>query len=273
MEASPKVIVLKFQAISKLIDLDSIASKVRFKNKEFVRKELKRTALDVVERYHSFPVNVLKAVVEFHVSRRCDNFGMIDRLFQQHKSIPKQYVSKLGGFERIGWERSDILQELNIKAVMTIKAWGRRWKEYRITGRYKPVPMPIFLRTAMSNRMKDFFKYVEREPHVQEVTYASEGGAVDIICNQTEIGETIIDLQGKRLVICGEDILQGLGTKKEKAIFILNFMGFKPTELDRKFGKCCDFLPSQLVYRQQERLFKNTQLRLALGRRVSEIVF
>ena len=247
--------------------------KARYKNKDFVRKELLRVLLESVKQYfENGETRPIGLHVRLAITRRMKCFGIIEKWYMRNLYIPKQYVGKLGGYEKLSWERSDVLQELNIKMLMTIKAWGRRYREFQHTGRYKPVPVDIFIRTAMNNRLKDFFKYVERVPKTQSVTYASEGGSrFDIISHSNELGETVIDLPGKRLLICGEDVLQGLGTKREKAIFMLNFMGFKPQELDRKFSKP-GFCPSAIVATHQARLMNNAGLRRLLSERIQETV-
>lgn len=270
MATLPKALVT-YQAMKHLVE--PYVPTAKYPYKEFVRSELLRVTLEVISKYPAFPPQVIAPLIHLAIKRRIACFGMVERLFKKHSAIPRQYVGKLGGHEKLGWERSDVLSELNIKMLMTIRAWGRRYREFQHTGRYKPVPLDIFIRTAMNNRLKDFFKYVERQPRMTQVTYATEGGSrFDIISHQTEMGETVVDLPGKRLVICGEDVLQGLGTNREKAMFMLNFMGFKPHELDRKFARP-GFLPSQIVTQHQERLLQNTGLRQLLSSRIQEVVY
>jgi len=244
----------------------------KYKNREFVRSELKRVLLQAVKEHYQGQVDIqFKIKLHGALSRRVKCFGMVEKWYKRHDRIPKQYVNKLGGYEKLSWERSDILQELNIKMLMTIRAWGRRYREFQHTGRYEPVQVDIFIRTAMANRMKDFFKYVERAPRFHEINYASEGGRIDIVSHSANLGETIVDLPGKRLMICGEDLLDGLQTTKEKAVFILNFMGFKPHELDKKFS-APGFVPSQIVALHQVRLYQNSDLRQLLSERIHELV-
>lgn len=244
----------------------------KYKNRDFVRSELKRVLLQAVKDNYQGQIDIdLKIKIHAALSRRAKCFGMVERWYLQNIKIPKQYVGKLGGYEKLSWERGDVLQELNIKMLMTIRAWARRYREFQHTGRYEPVQVDIFIRTAMVNRMKDFFKYVERAPRFAEINYASEGGGIDIISNSENIGETVVDLLGKRLMICGEDLLVGLNSKKEKAVFILNFIGFKPNELDKKFSTP-GFVPSQIVSTHQVRLYQNSDLRQLLSERIQELV-
>lgn len=244
----------------------------KYKNKEFVKRELKRVLLQAVKDHYKGKIDVeLRIKLHSALSRRVRCFGMVETWYKRHEKIPKQYVGKLGGYEKLSWERADVLQELNIKMLMTIRAWGRRYREFQHTGRYEPVQVDIFIRTAMANRLKDFFKYVERAPRFQEINYASEGGKIDIVSHSANIGETVVDLPGKRLLICGEDLLVGLNTTKEKAVFILNFMGFKPHELDKKFS-APGFVPSQIVALHQVRLCQNSDLRQLLSERIHELV-
>lgn len=244
----------------------------KYKNRSFVISELKRVLLKTVKEHYEGQVDIqFKIKLHSALSRRVKCFGMVEKWYKRHDKIPRQYVNKLGGYEKISWERSDIVQELNIKMLTTIRAWGRRYREFQHTGRYEPVQVDIFIRTAMVNRMKDFFKYVQRAPSFQEINYASEGGNIDIVSHSASLGETIVDLPGKRLMICGEDLLTGLQSSKEKAVFILNFMGFKPHELDKKFASP-GFVPSQIVALHQVRLFQNSDLRQLLSERIHELV-
>lgn len=245
----------------------------KFPKRSFVKRELKRVLMQaIVDNFKGDIHDVhFKIAVHSALSRRVKCFGMVEVWYLRNSKIPKQYVGKLGGFEKLSWERSDVLQELNIKMLMTIRAWGRRYREFQHTGRYEPVQVDIFIRTAMVNRMKDFFKYVERAPNFKEINYASEGGKIDIVSHSANLGETIVDLPGKRLLICGEDLLVGLDTPREKAVFILNFMGFKPHELDKKFSQP-NFIPSQIVALHQVRLCQNSDLRQLLSERIQEVV-
>lgn len=243
-----------------------------FANRSFVRRELRRVLMLALSEHFQGQVDIqLKIKIHAALSRRAKCFGMVENWYKRHEKIPRQYYGKLGGYEKLSWERSDVLQELNIKMLMTIRAWGRRYREFQHTGRYPPVQVDYFIRTAMANRLKDFFKYVERAPSFREINYASEGGKIDIVSHSANLGETVVDLPGKRLMICGEDLLVGLETPLEKAMFIMNFMGFKPHELDRKFSNS-NFIPSQIVATHQVRLYQNSDLRQLLSERIHEIV-
>ena len=244
----------------------------KFPKRSFVRRELRRVLMQAVKDHYQGQIDIqFKIKIHAALSRRVKCFGMVETWYKRHEKIPRQYYGKLGGYEKLSWERADVLQELNIKMLMTIRAWGRRYREFQHTGRYEPVQVDIFIRTAMQNRLKDFFKYVERAPNFREINYASEGGKIDIVSHSASLGETVVDLPGKRLLICGEDLLVGLDTPLEKAVFILNFMGFKPHELDRKFAKT-NFIPSQIVATHQVRLYQNSDLRQLLSERIQEIV-
>lgn len=257
---------------------EKYASRTKYAKPDFVRSELNRVILRSIKEWHEneqsqrFPIG---AYVQLAIRRRLKCFGMVEMLFKRHESIPKYYASKLGSQERLSWERSDVIQELNIKALMTIKAWGRRYREFQHTGRYKPVPLEIFLKTAMLNRLKDFFKYIERQPFTQTMTYATEGGGqkFDIVSYSNELGETIIDFPNTQLVICGEDILQGLGTRQEKAIFMLSFMGHEVRELDKKFAGKIGFVPSEVINRHKLSLSQNQNLRELLSVQMEKITY
>lgn len=251
---------------------EAYAIKVKYQDKGFVRSELNRVLLDCVRTNYSGTIDI-KLKIEVHkiLRRRARCFGMIDKFYQRHLSIPRQYLSRVGSYERIGWERSDVLQELNIKMFMTIKAWARRYREFEHTGRYAPVDMAVFIRTAMVNRVKDFYKLIERMPKSTEITYATEG-RIDIVDHTPNFGETVVDLRTKRLFVCGENLLEGLPDSFSRTMFMLSFMGFRPHELDRRFSAMAHAnsasLPSQIVQTHQQHLFSDIRLRSVLSQQL-----
>jgi hypothetical protein len=83
--------------------------------------------------------------------------------YKKFEYLATNYSFRVFNFERHGYERDDIIQELRIKIYNCTKTYLDKWQEYRQTGRYKPIPIEYYIKCAMGNRVKDFIKIFNNE--------------------------------------------------------------------------------------------------------------
>lgn len=153
----------------------------------------------------------------------------INRTYKKYEGLALVYAKKLFSYERIGFEREDVIQELKIKIFTSLLAYQRKWDEYQNTGRCKPIPIPYYLRTAMINKIKDFATNIAKSSwltHVEEC--------------QIDMGYshefTKIDFKGKEIIVRDVDLLTGLADT-EKSIFCLYLKGYNANYIQRLFKK------------------------------------
>jgi DNA-directed RNA polymerase specialized sigma24 family protein len=178
----------------------------------------------------------------------------IQKYIKQFEPLAKQYASKVFNYERTGYEKSDIVQEFRIKIYTSLLAYGQKWAEFKRTGRYKPVPLEYYIKTAMVNKFKDLVKQFNQND-VSNVDKVSFEG-VDIGEHNTM--ESDIDMTKLRVVINEVDCLEELKDKNQKRCFILYLKGFTITELKKLFqGK---FNAETVIHQQLDVLRGKKQL-------------
>ena len=149
---------------------------------------------------------------------------MSEVLYGRYSYLAEKYAAKIFAYEQLSFEYEDLLQEFRIKIFTSIKSYAVRWKEYRKTGRGKPVPIKYYLEAACGNKARDFMKLISRENYkmrMDEINY-------DFGINQ----DSEINPQKNRFFINGVDLLEGL-SGKERMIFSLYLRGYNKTNYIR----------------------------------------
>ena len=151
---------------------------------------------------------------------------MSEILFERYEYLASKYASKIFSYEELSLEYEDLLQEFRIKIFLSIKAYGRRWHEYRTTGRNKPVPLKFYLDAACSNKARDLMKLISRENHKTRIDYIDYDFGI--------VQDSQIDPSRNLFVINGIDLLEGL-TGKERMIFSLYLRGYNKNFLNKVY--------------------------------------
>lgn len=170
------------------------------------------------------------------------------KLYNKFEYLAEQYASKVYNFERFGYEREDIVQELRIKISNSINTYLNKLDKFNETGRYKPIPLEYYLKTAMINRTKDFIKLLNRESVENVDKISIEDNCCDIGFYSTVHSE--IDLDKCICNINGVDLfynLEGIN----KIVFSLFIKGFNIVKLKKMFRKKIQdfsFIDEQVEY-------------------------
>lgn len=152
------------------------------------------------------------------------------RLYNKYQYLAAVYANKIYNHDHIGMDYDDVVQEFKMKIWHSIIKFGKRWRIYRETGNFKPVPLEFFLRGNLSRLIIDMTKrinsfYIDRNGEKQE--------RIKGVCSMQEIGfdmgreidpMTTIDFNNKKLIVNGIDLLRGLDEGGKKA-FILYIKG------------------------------------------------
>lgn len=179
----------------------------------------------------------------------------IEILYDRYEYMAAVYANKIFNFERHGYEKDDIIQELRIKIYTSIVAYSEKWLEFKKTGRYKPVPIVFYIKAAMVNKNKDFIKLFNASSveNVEKISVQNDG--FDYSTYSTL--ESNIDLNNCVCEINGINLFQSLRGRK-KQIFALYLKGFTVIELDFMFSK----IDVPTLIKNQTDLIKNKKEQL-----------
>jgi hypothetical protein len=156
----------------------------------------------------------------------------IQKLYDKYEYMSKNYAEKIFNYQRYGYEKEDIIQEFRIKIYTSIITYSEKWAEYKNTGKYKPVPIEFYLKTAMVNKVKDFIKLFNMDlvENIDKISIENDGfdyGESNTITSVMSLSDNICEINGV-------DIFQGLIGRK-KTIFSDYLSGFTIRELTQKY--------------------------------------
>lgn len=142
-----------------------------------------------------------------------------EKLYHRYEYLAAKYAKRIFAYEELSYEYEDLLQEFRLKIYTSIRAYGRRWGNYRRGSAPRPVPLRYYLEAACGNKTRDFMKYISREGYkvhidaMEEYDYGTSSEGTEIVPDES------------KFVINGVDLLEGLkGT--ERTIFILFLKGY-----------------------------------------------
>lgn len=154
----------------------------------------------------------------------------LEILFYKYEPMVYRYANKLYDVGALGMDKDDILQELRVKLYTSMLGYLKRWKEYRTTGRRKPVSMYHYLQCCMGNHVTDFITKIRR---IQEVFKKNSLETESYDYGVQQSNTSIIDLGAAKVaVLNGVDLLQGL-SGDSLAIWMLHLKGYTSLEIER----------------------------------------
>lgn len=184
------------------------------------------------------------------------------KLYERYEYLASAYASKLWNFDRLGMTYDDVVQEFKMKIWYSVDTFLQRWKSYRETGKFKPVPLKFYIQSNLRSLIIDLSKkinsYVIRKGEmVQQIQ-----GIISIDEMGFDIGkapdtDTIIDWERGELIVHGINLLEGLSSK-EASMFSLFLRGQQIKTLKKVF-KGMDVslvIKDQMIHLRQ----KKTQL-------------
>jgi len=160
------------------------------------------------------------------------NPSNVDKFYLRYEYLANNYASTVFNYERSGYERQDVVQEFKIKIYNAIIAYCRKWQEYKDTGRYKPVPIEFYIKSALVNRQKDFIREFNYETVENSEKLSIQSNSFDYAVQHNV--DSSIDLNNCVCEINGVDLLQGLSGNQKKC-FVLYIKGFTITKLKKMF--------------------------------------
>lgn len=149
---------------------------------------------------------------------------VVDKLFEQYQHLAQVYASKVFSYENIGLEREDIVQELSIKIYQSILAYSEKWMRYKSGEEKKPVPLQAYIMTALSNKVLDITKLIDRQGMTTPMSEVDFDYGVE--------DSTRIDAERNEFILNGVDVLEGL-CGKERTMFIMFIRGHKGGTLSK----------------------------------------
>jgi DNA-directed RNA polymerase specialized sigma24 family protein len=160
------------------------------------------------------------------------------RLYERYAYLADIYANKLFNTNAIGMDREDVVQELRLKIITSIRAYGKRWADFKKTGLYKPVPIKYYIQTAMNNKLIDMVEEIKKD--VNQYSLSMEDHSFDYGIDSS--GFSVLQLTGtqKEAVVCGVDLLQGLDGQAKDA-FCMYLKGHPLKTIEKVFkGKVQD---------------------------------
>jgi hypothetical protein len=115
------------------------------------------------------------------------------KFYNRFEHLAEKYAKQVFNYERYGYERQDIVQEFKIKLYTSIITYGEKLMEYKETGKYKPVPIEFYLKSAMVNKVKDFVRKLNLEEVANSNRVSIEDNTFDYSVYNDMVSE--LDLQ------------------------------------------------------------------------------
>lgn len=140
-----------------------------------------------------------------------------EKLYLKYEFLAKKYANRIYSYQELSFEYDDLLQEFKMKIFTSIKAYARRWNKYKKEGYAKPVPLKYYIKAALSNKSKDFLKFIQKENYKVRMDDINFDFGI-------EKNSEIVPEKNK-FFINGVDLLENL-TGIERSIFSLFLRGY-----------------------------------------------
>lgn len=155
--------------------------------------------------------------------------SVVMKYYNKYAPLANTYARQVDDAYRIGMDFDDLVQEFRLKIYTSIIAYAKKWQSYKETGRYKPVAMELYIKSALNNKKKDLYREIGNMPFQQSV---EDTGFDYSVCNsmhcRIQPTDCIAELNGIDLVV-------GM-TKPEARCFIMYLYGFPVKKLQKIFG-------------------------------------
>lgn len=163
------------------------------------------------------------------IATTIDSTSVVMKYYNKYAFLANSYARQVDDSYRIGMDYDDLVQEFRLKIYTSIIAYAKKWQEYKTTGRYRPVPMDLYIKSALNNKKKDLFREIGNQPFQQSI---EDTGFDYSVCNtmhcRIKPDECIAELNGI-------DLLVGM-SKPEARCFIMYLYGFPIKKLQRVFA-------------------------------------
>lgn len=154
--------------------------------------------------------------------------SIVLKYYQRFEYLATYYARQIFEAGKIGFEFDDLVQEFRIKIYTSIIAYATKWRKYKLSGLYKPIAIEYYIKSALSNRAKDFIREIKEIPYTN---ISVEQDGFDYGKLHTIESHIIINDKVCKCEINGVDLLEGL-TDWEARVFMLYLKGFT-------IGKLC----------------------------------
>lgn len=151
-----------------------------------------------------------------------------EKYYEKYKHLAEKYAAKVFNYSKLGYEKEDVVQEFRIKIYTTILAYARRWKKYREQGRYKPVDIQTYIKSALANKVKDFIKVINEVPNEISIEDASFDFGTEVLAS--------FQLSVKKLECSmnGVNLTKGLD-KTQTIVFIMYLKGYSVDHIKKLY--------------------------------------
>lgn len=170
------------------------------------------------------------------------NDSPVLKFYNRYEHLAEKYASQVYNHERIGFEYEDLLQEFKVKIYTSIIAYAEKWRLYKESGRYKPIAIELYIKSALVNRTKDFIRQINDLPFnvlsVEETKF-------DYSITYTLDSKTVINKNKCVCEINGVNLFENLTTKQARC-FLLYLNGFSIGRLEKIF-KSSNFSPRKVI--------------------------
>lgn len=176
----------------------------------------------------------------------------LEKLYAKYDYLAQEYARKINNPELYGYEREDIVQEFRLKIYTSIMSYAKRFAEYKATGKYEPVPLEFYLRSALNNHKKDYFAKFGKS--ISKNSMSIQNVEFDVgIDNNLDLDFTVC-LKTKQMVIGGFDCLKGLSDVERQAFLFYTHKGMTLKEIDKLFSKKYGSKISNFVSRHKKKV-------------------
>lgn len=204
-----------------------------------------------------------KSTVKSSKKKKNQSVSVAEKLYNQYAHLAEIYAKRISSYESLGFEKDDIVQDLRVKIYTCILSYGKAYSEYLATGKYKPVPIKIYITSGLLNLLRDKYEYLRRRKH--------EAQSFSFQQDQIDVGEHIEEKYNlsNKYELCGVDLCMGLsGT--EKLIFQMYLKGHTPQSIRRNILRGDNWKVSMIkdvIERQKETLqpYKDRLMQLSVN--------
>lgn len=177
---------------------------------------------------------------------------IVNQLFMQHQQLAVHYANKIWNESNLGIEKEDLQQELRIKLFTAIKKYAEKWKEFKETGKNKPIPLKFYLKTTMINKSRDIIKEIN-QVNYQKISHIGYDRGMQV--DNLEINRTDIKL--------GFENLSDLFVGEEKRVFkLMVFFNFEFNKVRKAYkgNENCATLAKSIIIKLREYLKNNNSI-------------
>lgn len=157
--------------------------------------------------------------------------SIILKYYNRYERLANHYAHLIFESRKIGFDYDDLLQEFKMKIYTSIIAYSKKWKKWKVTGRYKPIHIELYIKSSLVNLAKDFMKQISTTEY-KTVSIEQDGFDYGLLTSMES--HIIINSTYCKCEINGVDLLEGL-TDMESRCFMLFLRGYTIGKLNKIF--------------------------------------